>query len=129
VNALRRIHAVLVPGGLVVDTQPVSPRPPVQAGDRQLGTLDMASWRRTVDAVDRLIAQTINDGLYVLDGEHRLVVTDAFDNGAELVETVSGWQGTRISAALAETVRAASPPMRVHQDVRLRLLRRTDPRT
>jgi hypothetical protein len=128
VNALRRIHASLVPGGLVVDPQPVSPRPPVEAGDRQLGTLDMHSWRRTVDAVDRLVAQTIEDRLYVLAGEHRFVVTDMFDNGAELVETVSGWQGTRISAALAKHVRAAAPPMRVHQDVRLRLLRRTGPR-
>jgi hypothetical protein len=128
VNALRRIHASLVPGGLVVDTQPVSPRPPVEAAERELGTLDMRPWRRTVDAVDRLVAQTIEDGLYVLDGQHRFVVADTFDNGAELVETVSGWRGTRISAALAKRVAAAAPPMRVYQEVRLRLMRRAGPR-
>ncbi len=127
-NALRRIHTSLVPGGLVVDTQPVSPRPPVEAAERELGTLDMRPWRRTVDAVDRLVAQTIEDGLYVLDGQHRFVVADTFDNGAELVETVSGWRGTRISAALAKRVAAAAPPMRVYQEVRLRLMRRAGPR-
>jgi hypothetical protein len=64
----------------------------------------------------------------VLDGEHRFVVADTFDNGAELVETVSGWRGTQISAALAKRVAAAPAPMRVYQEVRLRLLRRVGPR-
>jgi len=128
VNALRRIHASLVPGGLVVDTQPVSSRPTVEAAEYELGTLNMRPWRRTVDAVDRLVAETIEAGLYVLDGEHRFVVADTFDNGVELVETVGGWRGTRISAALAKRVAAAAPPMRVFQEVRLRLLRRVGPR-
>jgi hypothetical protein len=43
VNALRRIHAALVPGGLVVDTQPVSARPSVEAFGVELGTLDLGA--------------------------------------------------------------------------------------
>jgi hypothetical protein len=101
VNALRRVHAVLVPGGLVLDTQPVSAHPPVTAAGRELGTLDMRAWGTTIEAIDRLVAETIGDGLFVLDAEHRFVVTDTFDDGREFVEAVRGWQGTRISRALA----------------------------
>ena len=126
-NALRRIHAALVPGGVVVDTQPLSPRPAVEAAGRELGTLDMREWRRTIDAVDDRIAEAILEGLFAVDAERSCVVADEFDSGEELVETVRGWRGTRISNALAERVRGAHPPVRVHQDVRLRLLRRASP--
>jgi hypothetical protein len=123
VNALRRIHAALVPGGLVVDTQPVSARPSVEAGGVELGTLDMHEWRGTIDAVDRLVAETIDDGLFALQAESEFVVTDAFDDAPEMVESVSGWRGTRISEALARRVASAPPPISVHQQVRMHLLR------
>jgi hypothetical protein len=123
VNALRRIHAALVPGGLVVDTQPVSARPSVEAGGVELGTLDMHEWRGTIDAVDRLVAETIDDGLFALQAESEFVVTDAFDDGPEMVASVSGWRGTRISDALARRVTSATPPISVHQQVRMHLLR------
>jgi hypothetical protein len=123
VNALRRIHAALVPDGLVVDTQPISARPMVEAGGLQLGTLDMREWRTTIDAVDALVAETIDDGLFALEAESSFIVTDTFDDGPELVESVSSWRGTQISRALARRVTAATPPIRVRQDVRLHLLR------
>ena len=122
-NALRRIHAALIRDGLLVDTQPVSARPPVQAGSRRLGTLDMREWLKTIEAVDELVARTVDDGLYVIEDEQRFLATDTFESGPELVETVSGWEGTRISSALGERVVAARPPACVHQEVRLRLLR------
>jgi hypothetical protein len=123
VNALRRIHAALVRDGLLVDTQPVSARPPVQAGRRRLGTLDMREWRKTIAAVDGLVARAVDDGLYVIEDEQRFLVTDTWESGPELVETVSGWRGTRISRTLAERAVGARPPVCVHQEVRLRLLR------
>lgn len=122
-HALRRIHAALVPGGIVVDTQPLSPRPPVEADGRPLGTLDMRDWRQTIDAVDGRIAQAIAQGLFVVDDERTCVVADEFDSGAELVEVVAGWRGTRVPAELADRAPSAPPPLRVLQDVRLRLLR------
>jgi hypothetical protein len=123
VNALRKIHEALIREGLLVDTQPVSARPQVQAGSSLLGTLDMREWLKTIAAVDELVARTVDDGLYVIEDEQRFLVTDTFESGRELVETVSGWQGTRISLALAERVVAARPLVCVHQEVRLRLLR------
>jgi hypothetical protein len=112
VNTLERIHAALVPGGLLVDTQPVSPRPQVQTSDGTVGTLDMREWLETIEAVDRLVSQVIEDGLYGVNGEQSLWVADSFDDGAELVKEVSGWKGTRISQALSRRAAGASPPLR-----------------
>jgi hypothetical protein len=52
VHAVRRIHAALLPGGLVVDSQPVSPDSRVEAADGGRGCLDMREWRATIEAVD-----------------------------------------------------------------------------
>jgi len=123
VNALRRIHAVLVSGGVVVDTQPVSARPIVEADGRELGRLDMREWRKTIDAVDALTARTIDDGLFALETQRYFTVADTSDDGPALVATVSGWQGTSVPEALARRIAAATPPISVHQEVRLRVLR------
>jgi hypothetical protein len=123
VNALRRLHAALVPGGLVIDTQPISARPPVEADGIELGTLDMRAWRRTVDAVDRLVAETIDVGLFSVESERRFTVADTADDGPGLVDTVRDWQGTTVSDALARRIAEAPPPISVRQDVRLRVLR------
>jgi hypothetical protein len=124
VHALERIHAALEPGGLILDSQPVSPRPLVEAAGGRLGALDMREWLGTIAAVDGLVAQTVDDGLYSIGGERLFIVTDTWDSGAECVETVRGWQGTRISKALAKRVAAGRAPLRVYQEVRLRLLRK-----
>ena len=123
-NALRKIHAALVPEGLLVDTQPLSPRPPVKlATGEELGTLDMREWRDTIEAVDRRVNETIRDGLYALEAERRFIVTDADDDGRDFLKWVGDWQGTRIPPALARRLAATRGPVGVHQEVRLRLLR------
>ena len=123
-DALRKIHAALAPGGLLIDTQPLDPRPPIEANGRRLGTLDMRDWAATIAAFDRHFSTAVEHGLYTLERETRYVVIDSFDNGREFVETVSGWQGTRIGSSLAKRAATANPPLTVHQEVRLRLLRR-----
>ena len=68
-HALRNIHAALVPGGLIVDTQPVAARPTVTAGSVELGTADMRRWIKTIGRLDRLAAEAIRKGLYRLSLE------------------------------------------------------------
>jgi hypothetical protein len=124
VHALHNIHAALADDAILVDTQPISPRPPVSADGIELGALDMDQWRETIDEVDALTAETIAAGLYQLQHEQTFIVTDTFDNGPECLETASGWRGTHVPAALAARIRDAPPPVTVAQEVRLRLLRR-----
>ena len=123
VHALHEVHRVLAPGGLLVDTQPISPRPSVDADGTRLGTLDMRDWRATIDAIEEQVQRVLDDGLFTIEHERSLVVTDTFDNGPELVKTVSDWQGTKISPQLARVAAAAAPPLGVDQEVQLRVLR------
>ena len=123
VDALRRIHAALATEGVLIDTQPVSRRPAVDTSAGPVGSLDMRDWGRIIDRVDERVAVTIDDGLWTDEGEHRYVVSDTFRDGAELVDTVKDWQGTRISETLRHRLRAGEGQAYVHQEVRLRILR------
>jgi hypothetical protein len=124
VHALRNIHAALAPGGVLVDTQPVSASPPVALDVGELGSLDMHEWLDTIHAVDERFAETIAAGLYELEHESWFVVTDIYDNGPECLNIVSGWRGTRVSPGVSQRLAAATSPVTVQQEVRLRLLRR-----
>jgi len=123
VHALRNIHAALAPDAILVDTQPVSARPPVASDGITLGTLDMREWLKTIQAIDELFAETISVGLYELQHESRFVVTDTYDNGPECLDTVSGWRGTRVPTRVSKRLTATRSPVTVQQQVRLRLLR------
>ena len=122
-NALRKIHRALVPGGLVIDTQPVSAHPPVESASGMLGTLDMSEWAQTIATIDGLVQQTIDQGLFELERESRYEVTDEFGDGAEFVAVTRDWAGTNVSDALAARVGREQGRVRLHQDIRLRLLR------
>jgi hypothetical protein len=123
VNALRRIHAALVPNGLLVDTQPVSANPPVFCGDRSLGMLDMREWAATIDAVDRRTADAVAAGLYQLEHERSVTVIDVYDDGRELLDEVREWAGTRIPPALERAVSDVAVAVDLRQEIRLRVYR------
>lgn len=122
-DALRNIHGALVPGGLVIDTQPLSAHPPIESASGTLGTLDMSEWSRTIATIDGQVQQAIDLGLFELERESSYVVTDDYPNGAEFVIVTREWAGTDVSDALAARVSPEQGRVRLHQDVRLRLLR------
>jgi hypothetical protein len=122
VDALRKLRDALLPGGRVVDTQPLSPRPPVFAAGERIGSLDMRDWARTIASVDAEIKRALADGLFALEAERRIVVTDSFDSGVECLEEVREWGGTKVPKALEAKFEAAHPPVTLDQEVRLRLL-------
>jgi hypothetical protein len=124
VDALERIHMALREGGVVVDTQPVSAEPPVTAADEPLGRLDMREWAETISAVDELVIQAVDRGLFRLGLERRFPVTDSYDDASEFLAVVGGWQGTQIPGRLAKRAVAAPGPIEVVQEVRMRLLHR-----
>jgi hypothetical protein len=123
VHALSHIHAALVPGGLVIDTQPVSAQPPIEADAGDLGTLDMREWARTIATIGGGVERAIGDGLFALEEERRFVVTDGYDDGAQFVAEVREWAGTHIEDAFAARLVREPGWIRLHQEVRLRVLR------
>lgn len=122
-HALRNIHAALAADGILVDTQPVSASPPLALDGGELGSLDMHEWLETIHAVDERFAETIAAGLYELEHESCFVVTDTYDNGAECLDIVSGWRGTRVPRDVSQRLAAATSRVSLQQEVRLRLLR------
>jgi hypothetical protein len=123
VNALHRIHDALEPGSHLLDTQPISGHPPIEAADGPLGTLDMSEWAGIIATIDGHIEGAIEAGLFALESERRYVVTDEFPDGADFVAVTRDWVGTRVDDALAERAEREQGPVRVHQDIRLRVLR------
>jgi hypothetical protein len=123
VRALRNVHAALVPGGVVVDTQPVSARPPVESDAGALGTLDMTEWAQLIDTIDASAEEAFAGGWFAIEAESRFVVTDAYDDGEDFLSHVRNWMGTRIEPELERAVRGEHGRVRVHQEIRMRLLR------
>lgn len=110
-----------------MDTQPVLPDPQVTADSAELGRLDMREWLGTIRAVDERIAEAIGAGLYEMQHEERFMVSDAFDNGSECLEAVSGWRETRVPPLLVSQLERTQAPVTVEQEVRLRVFRRRTP--
>jgi hypothetical protein len=84
----------------------------------------MREWLETIRAIDALFAETIAAGLYELQHEERISVTDTFDTGPECLITANGWRGTQVPRLLASRLAATQLPVTVDQEVRLRVLRR-----
>lgn len=123
-NALRAIHAVLVPEGIVVDTQPISEQPVVESDAGELGSLDLREWGALIREIDGRIGEAVAAGLFAIEHESHFTVADGFADGEECLACASQWVGTRIPPAVRRRVARASGPVRVHQQVRMRLLRR-----
>ena len=123
VNALRKIHEALLPGTVVIDTQPVSTLPPVESDAGLLGPLDKRGWTRTIHAIDRRVEHAIRAGLFELVDTTYFGVVDEYDDGQELVDVTRGWRGTVVNAAFARRIARERRPVRLEQAVRLRVLR------
>jgi hypothetical protein len=124
VDALTRIHAALVPGGLLVDTQPVGLRLPVRLAGEALGALEAEEWLELVAAVDAEIEQVLADGLFELRTEARYPVVHEFGSGDECLEEVSSWVGTRLPAEVVARLEHAQDRATAEHEVRLRLFAR-----
>jgi hypothetical protein len=125
VDALTRIHAVLVSGGVLVDTQPVSLRLPVTLGGEPIGELEDDEWLETVAEVDAEIEKAVAAGLYEPGHEERYLVVHEFGSGDECLEVVGTWGGTHIPAEIAARLEHSPERATVEHDVRLRLFGRS----
>lgn len=123
VDALTRIHAALVPGGALVDTQPVSLRLPVTLDGEPIGELDDAKWLEMVAAVDAEVEKAMSLGLFEPRHEERYSVVHEFGSGDECLGEVASWAGTVVPEEIAVRLEHATARVTVEHDVRLRLFR------
>ena len=124
VDALGRIHTALVPGGMLIDTQPVAGLLPVALGGDPIGELDDEEWLETIAAVDTETDKALTAGLFELRHEERFIVVHEFGSGGECLEVVAKWAGTRIPAEVGARLEDGSGRATVEQETRLRLLLR-----
>ena len=124
VDALTRIHAALVPGGVLVDTQPVGPRLPVTLDGESIGELEDEEWLEIVAAVDAEIEKVLAAGVFELRHEERYSVVHEFGSGRECLDVVAGWAGTNVPEDVGALLEGGNARTTVEQDTRLRLLDR-----
>ena len=125
VDALTRIHDALVPGGTLVDTQPVSLRLPVAVGGDPAGELEDEAWLEMVAAVDAELEKALAAGLFEPRHEERYTVVHEFGSGEECLNVVvASWAGTSVPDDVAIRLERASTRVTVEHEVRLRLLGR-----
>ena len=84
----------------------------------------MREWSKAIAAVDAEIVSTVDRGLFAVTADRQIVVTDVYDDLGELVETTRDWLGTSVPRELARQVDGSGGEVRLHQDVRVRVLAR-----
>lgn len=126
-NALTRIHAGLVRGGVLLDLHPTAPDAHVEGGGASLGFLGDAEFLAMERAADAGLDEAVRAGLFTLEKELTLVVVDRFDSAEELLTYASGRRGSRVPETIPPRVRAASHPFEVHHTLVLRRLRALEP--
>lgn len=121
VDALQRIHTALVPGAVLVDTQPIGSRLPVRVERELAGELEEDEWLETVAAVDSRVEEAIDGGLFELRHEERYAVLHGFDSGSEALEEARTWAGTLIPKDVVDRLEATRKSVEIELEIRLRL--------
>lgn len=122
-DALRRAHRALVPGGILLDMLPVAVWPAVECRSGRLGRLDCREFAGTIHATSKALAQAVREGLFRRERTLCFHVVERFESADRLLEIVGGWSGTRIPPRLPARLRRAQPPFDVRERVVLRRLR------
>jgi hypothetical protein len=109
VHALRHVHGLLVPGGVLVDLHPVT-EGEVESGGQVLGTLEEPRWvEEVLPNAERCLQDAVQHGLYLLEDEIEYDLCQHFDSADELIEAKR--DVVEEAPALLERIRAARPPL------------------
>jgi hypothetical protein len=122
VDALSRVHRALVPGGVLVDTQPVGLRSPVRVERELVGDLEEDDWLDTVAAVDACVEEVVDARLFEFGHEERYSIVHGFDSGSEALGVAATWAGTRIPEDVAGRLEVTGGWVEIELEIRLRLL-------
>jgi hypothetical protein len=121
VNALRHVHTLLAPDGVVVDVHPVTEEQ-VEAVEGVVGTIEEPDWVNVdLPNAEAGVRRVVVDGLYALEAETAYDVLQYADDAEELIEVRRELlEGQDV---LVAAIRAAQPPVRTRMRVVMRRLR------
>jgi hypothetical protein len=97
VHALRHVHQLLVPGGVLVDLHPITEQR-IERHGQYVATLEEPEWIADIlPNAERRLQEAIADGLYVVEDEieydflqHFDAIEDLVDAKRDLVEAQEG---------------------------------------
>jgi hypothetical protein len=122
VHALRHVHELVVPGGMLVDLHPVTEEQVETGEGTVIGVLEEPDFVATdLPNAEARLQESIRDGLYVLEQETEFDFLQHFDSAEELIE-----KEQELLAGddfLTRRIRAATPPLVVREHTVLRRLR------
>jgi hypothetical protein len=108
VDALRRAHAVVKPGGWVVDLHPTAANAAVEVGGARLGPVDAADAPLRHAAAGVALAAVIQEQRFAVERMFDFIFHTYGDTLDELREYIAeNWRAARIDEDTAERTRAA----------------------
>jgi hypothetical protein len=108
VDALRRAHRYLAPGGSLIDLHPSAMPPAVEIGLADVGGVDSPDASRRHAAADAALAAVAADGLFAVQREISFDFYTYGDSIEELRDYVADeWRDSRIAADVVARARAA----------------------
>lgn len=120
-HALRHVHRLLVPGGTLVDSHPVTEEEIVADGS-PLGVIEEPEWRSVVlPNAEARLSDAIQDGLYALEAKTEFDLFQHFDTADDLIEAKS--DRLELQSDLVRRIRIARPPFVTFEHYILRRLR------
>jgi hypothetical protein len=121
VHALRHVHQLLVPGGMMVDLHPLTEEQ-VEARGRPIGVIESPDFvAADLPNAEARLDEAVRAGLYTLEAEIEFDVLQHFDEVEELLEAKD--EHLAVQPKLARRIRAATPPLVIREHVVLRRLR------
>ena len=122
-HALRNIRRMLVPGGILLDLQPIPPSPTLHAVGGLLGQLDQEQVWTRFGEIEPGVETAVREGLYELETQLEFDVVERFDSKTELVATILERDDWQMSEELAAHLDGAESPIDGHDHMRLRKFR------
>ena len=121
-HALRHVHQLLVPGGVMLDLHPVTEEHAEDARGRHIGVLaDPEYADEDLPNAEARLEQAVVAGLYAPEAEVEFDVLQHYDEVDELLEA----RAERLASQqeLTRRIRNAAPPLRLREHVVLRRYR------
>ncbi len=108
VDALRRAHQIVEPGGCLVDLHPTTVEATVEVGARRIGRIDAGDAPARHAAAGVALASAVGEGLFTVEAEREFTFYTYADSIDELREYVEdNWRNARIGPRTVERVRQA----------------------